>query len=96
MIKIRKTQPTDIAILMDIFEQAKHIMRKDGNMLQWRGNYPSREIVIADIEQGNSYVCTDDTEEIIGTFAFIRGNDPTYTHIYEGKWVEDTDRKSVV
>ena len=26
---------------------------------------------------------TDDTEEIIGTFAFIRGNDPTYTHIYE-------------
>lgn len=88
--KIRKTQPTDIAILMDIFEQAKHIMRKDGNMLQWRGNYPSREIVIADIEQGNSYVCTDDTEEIIGTFAFIRGNDPTYTHIYEGKWVEDT------
>ena len=72
MIKIRKTQPTDIAILMDIFEQAKHIMRKDGNMLQWRGNYPSREIVIADIEQGNSYVCTDDTEEIIGTFAFIR------------------------
>lgn len=90
MIKIRKTQPTDIAILMDIFEQAKHIMRKDGNMLQWRGNYPSREIVIADIEQGNSYVCTDDTEEIIGTFAFIRGNDPTYTHIYEGKWVEDT------
>jgi len=78
------------SILMDIFEQAKHIMRKDGNMLQWRGNYPSREIVIADIEQGNSYVCTDDTEEIIGTFAFIRGNDPTYTHIYEGKWVEDT------
>lgn len=55
MIKIRKTQPTDITILMDIFEQAKHIMRKDGNMLQWRGNYPSREIVIADIEQGNSY-----------------------------------------
>ena len=79
MIKIRKTQPTDITILIDIFEQAKHIMRKDGNMLQWRGNYPSREIVIADIEQGNSYVCTDDTEEIIGTFAFIRGNDPTYT-----------------
>ena len=61
MIKIRKTQPTDITILMDIFEQAKHIMRKDGNMLQWRGNYPSREIVIADIEPGTSFVCTDDT-----------------------------------
>ena len=86
MIEIRKTQPTEIEILMDIFEQAKHIMRKDGNMLQWTDGYPSREIVMADIEQGNSYVCTDDTGEIIGTFAFIRGNDPTYTHIYEGEW----------
>ena len=90
MIEIRKTQPTEIEILMDIFEQAKHIMRKDGNMLQWTDGYPSREIVMADIEQGNSYVCTDDTGEIIGTFAFIRGNDPTYAHIYEGEWLEDT------
>ena len=70
---------------MDIFEQARSTcVRKDGNMLQWRGK-PSGEIVIADIEQGKQLCCTDDTEEIIGTFAFIRGNDPTYAHIYEGK-----------
>lgn len=72
MIEIRKTLPTELEVLMDIFEQAKRIMRKDGNMHQWTGNYPSRELVMADIEQGNSYVCTDDTGEIIGTFAFIR------------------------
>lgn len=90
MIEIRKTQPTEVDVLMDIFEQAKRIMRKDGNMLQWKGNYPSRELVMNDIEQGNSYVCTDSNGEIVGTFAFIRGNDPTYTHIYEGEWLEDT------
>ena len=66
MIEIRKTLPTEMEVLMDIFEQAKRIMRKDGNMHQWTGNYPSRELVMADIEQGNSYVCTDDTGESSG------------------------------
>ena len=90
MIEIRKTRPAETELLMDIFEQAKRIMRKDGNMKQWTGNYPSRKLVATDIEQGNSYVCIDDNGEIIGTFAFTRGNDPTYSHIYEGEWLEDT------
>lgn len=90
MIEIRKTSPAEIETLMDIFEQAKRIMRKAGNMKQWTGNYPSAELVMRDIENGNSYVCLDDAGEIIGTFAFICGNDPTYARIYEGEWVEDT------
>ena len=90
MIEIRKTRPTEVQVLMDIFEQAKRIMRKNGNMLQWSGNYPSPEMITADIKKGNSYVCSDNGGEIVGTFAFIRGNDPTYTHIYEGEWLENT------
>lgn len=90
MIEIKKTQLEEIDILMGIFEQAKRIMRKDGNMKQWTGNYPSTDIVKADIQNGNSYVCLNEKEEIIGTFAFIRGNDPTYAQIYEGEWLEDT------
>lgn len=66
MIEIRKTLPTELEVLMDIFEQAKRIMRKDGNMHQWTGNYPSRELVMADIEQGNSYVCTTIPEKSSG------------------------------
>lgn len=41
MIKIRKTDITELNTLMDIFEQGKHIMRKDGNMKQWTGGYPT-------------------------------------------------------
>lgn len=96
MIEIRKTSPAEIETLMDIFEQAKRIMRKAGNMKQWTGNYPSTELVMRDIENGNSYVCLDDTGEIIGTFAFICGNDPTYAQIYEGSWVEDTQPYGVI
>ena len=90
MIEIRKTQPAEIEILMEIFEQGKRIMRKDGNMKQWTGNYPSPQLIMQDIANGNSYVCLNDAGEIIGTFAFIRGNDPTYARIYEGEWLEDT------
>lgn len=90
MIIIRKTHLEEIDALMNIFEQGRRIMRKSGNMQQWRGNYPSIEIIMKDIREGNSYVCLSEEEEIIGTFTFIQDNDPTYTHIYEGEWVEDT------
>lgn len=90
MITIRKTHLEEIDALMNIFEQGRRIMRKSGNMQQWRGNYPSIEIIMKDIREGNSYVCLSEEEEIIGTFTFIQDNDPTYTHIYEGEWMEDT------
>lgn len=96
MIKIRKNQLTETDRLMDIFMQAKRIMRKDGNMKQWTGNYPSLEIITQDIQNGNSYVCLDDTDEIIGTFAFIPGPDPTYARIYDGAWIDDTQPYGVI
>ena len=89
MITIRQTRPEEISKLMPIFEQAKRIMRKSGNMKQWTGGYPNEELVRRDIENGHSYVCLDDAQEIIGTFSFIPGKDPTYTRIYEGAWIDD-------
>lgn len=89
MIQIRKTQPEDIDHLMNIFEQGKRIMRKSGNLKQWTGSYPSRDLIKKDIEAGHSYVCLDEKGDIIGTFTFIPGKDPTYARIYEGQWLDD-------
>ncbi|MGI6816184.1 GNAT family N-acetyltransferase [Bacteroides sp. KG123] len=96
MIAIRRTRSEEADVLTDVFGKAKRIMRESGNMRQWTGNYPSKEIIVADIENGNSYVCTDNAGEIIGTFAFIRGNEPTYTHIHEGEWVDNTSPYGVI
>lgn len=96
MIEIRKTDIAELGILMDIFEQGKRIMRKDGNMKQWTGGYPTEEIVKQDIENGNSYVCLDEARNLIGTFVFIQGKDPTYTHIYNGAWIDDTRPYGVI
>ena len=96
MIEIRKTEITELAILMDIFEQGKRIMRKNGNTKQWTGGYPTEEIIKKDIENGNSYVCLDEEQKIVGTFAFIQGDDPTYAHIYDGAWIDDKQPYGVI
>lgn len=89
MIQIRKTRIEEIDCLTDIFDQGRHIMRKSGNLKQWTGGYPAKELIQKDIESGNSYVCLNEKECVIGTFTFIPGKDPTYTHIYEGQWLDN-------
>lgn len=74
--------------MLEIFEQAKGVMRSDGNFGQWTGGYPSVEVLKADMERGSSYVISDSGSEIVGTFAFIPGIEPTYNYI-EGKWLTD-------
>ena len=71
-------------------------MRKNGNTKQWTGGYPTEEIIKKDIEYGNSYVCLDEEQKIVGTFAFIQGDDPTYAHIYDGAWIDDKQPYGVI
>ncbi|MBQ8223891.1 MAG: GNAT family N-acetyltransferase [Bacteroides sp.] len=88
-LNIRKTTPEEVGTLLELFEEARHIMRADGNLQQWTGGYPSEELIRKEIEAGNSYVCTDKAGNVVGTFAFIVGEDPTYRIIYEGEWLEN-------
>lgn len=41
---------------MEIFDGAKQIMRASGNLQQWNDGYPSREVVMRDIDGGHCYV----------------------------------------
>lgn len=86
---IRRSVHDDIPRMMEIFGEAKTIMRADGNLHQWTDNYPDEEVVRRDIALDNSYVVIQDGE-IVGTFAFIPGVEKTYLNIYDGEWLEDT------
>jgi len=88
-MKIRKTCTTDIDVLLKIFDQAKHLMQTTGNANQWINGYPSREVIENDVAGGNSYVCIDDDEEIVGTFFFSMNIEPTYEMITDGQWLND-------
>ena len=103
-MKIRQATYEDLEALMEIFAAAKQIMRASGNMHQWNDGYPSREVVMRDIDRGHCYVmceaagvdesqaagteCGGQAESIIGTMALIPGPDPTYSYI-EGEWPGD-------
>ncbi|MEI7475611.1 MAG: GNAT family N-acetyltransferase [bacterium] len=85
---IRKSQEEDLNNLLTIYDIAKNFMRENGNKTQWSQAYPSIELLKADINSGNSYVCVEENE-IVGTFYFEIGEDPTYKNIYDGMWLND-------
>lgn len=86
---IRSANIADITSIMQILDCGRCKMRANGNTEQWTNGNPKLELVENDIREGNSYI-VEENGEIIATFVFIEGPDPTYYNIYEGEWVENT------
>ena len=59
-MEIRRAIPEDLPRLMELYDSARAFMRSRGNMIQWVGGYPSRELVAAGIEAGEQWVCVVD------------------------------------
>lgn len=89
MLSIRKTAALDIDAVMQIYATARRFMAEHGNPGQWVDGYPQLGVLEHDIAAGDSYVCISSEGEIVGTFAFILGDDPTYKRIDDGKWLDD-------
>lgn len=85
---IRKAVKNDLPHIFEIYARARKFMAENGNPNQWEDIKPRKELVESDIEKGISYVCEKDGE-ILGVFAFIYGEDPTYKIIYDGEWLND-------
>ena len=88
-LAIRKATIADIPAMQHVFEAAKRKMRASGNLQQWTGGYPDDEILQADIRRGFSYVMTH-KGSLVATFVLAPCEEPTYRHIYEGQWIDDT------
>ena len=81
---------SDLADILKIYETAREFMRESGNPNQWKDSYPPEELVKKDIQSGHSYVCVQD-EELVGTFYFAIGEDPSYRKLLEGSWLNEED-----
>lgn len=89
-MRIRKSELNDLETLMETYAYAREFMRSVGNVNQWINGYPTEELIKQNIEEGCSYICmNDETDDVIGTFYFRIGNDPTYAKIYDGEWLSD-------
>ena len=83
---IRKTTPSDLFAISDIYENAKRFMRDSGNPSQWNGGRPNVDSAREDMENGVGYVL-EENGEILAVFMFSVGEDVTYKKIYNGSWL---------
>ena len=92
-MQIRKTREEDVPRIMEIYAHARKFMKDHGNPNQWGPtNWPPEALIHDDIRDGNSYVCLNEKDQVIGTFFFIHGEDiePTYREISEGRWLDSS------
>jgi len=88
MIEIRKAVLEDGAEGDRIFNTARAFMASVGNPNQWNDLYPSHLDVEEDSELGQGFVMCDDGKPF-AYFAFILGEDPSYSYIEDGAWPND-------
>ncbi len=87
-MQIRHAEVHELGRIKEIYENAVNFMRSTGNADQWTGGYPSKEIILADIESRYLYVC-EENGEWLAVFFYRHGDDPTYGVIYDGEWLND-------
>lgn len=91
-MEIRHTAEADLARVMDIYARARAFMAAHGNPHQWGPtNWPPEALIRSDIERGKGYVCVHEGC-VVGAFFFDMGRDiePTYRHIEDGTWLDDS------
>lgn len=88
-VTVRPAVPGDVDMLAIIYDAARHYMRENGNMSQWTGGYPSREVTLGDIDARRLFCTVTPEDDILGVFCFFVGYEPTYNRIYNGEWSAD-------
>ncbi len=92
MLYLRKTRIDELELVLDIFKAARDYMIACGNPDQWGNSYPTEEIIRGDIESNICYmICDSSDDEGHGVFTLCEGADPSYEHIEDGEWLNDSE-----
>lgn len=90
MLSVQEAQEADLPKILEIYAAARDFMRRNGNASQWGESYPPESVLRDDILHRQLYTVMDEDKTIIGVFAFIIGNDPTYEKI-DGAWLSSNE-----
>ena len=86
---IRQAKPCDLEAILKVYEIAREYMRQSGNPTQWGTSKPQKSLLEDDIRKGELFVGENQEGHICFVFAFILGEDPTYSYIEDGAWLSD-------
>ncbi|MBQ8495974.1 MAG: N-acetyltransferase [Clostridia bacterium] len=92
-MNIRKATSADFEEIVHIYAGARELMRHTGNGTQWKHTYPTDDIILADIANGNLHILFDE-DGIQGVFALFPEGDSIYDHI-DGAWLNDAPHAAV-
>lgn len=87
MLCIRRAEKEEMPEIESVYQCARAFMAANGNPNQWGLTNPSAQVLLSHIDRGELYVL-EQAGKIVGAFAFIPGEDPTYGYI-EGQWHSD-------
>ena len=85
---IERARYEDLDEIQEIYKWARDFMRRTGNPNQWKDNKPILGDLENDIEKGDLYLVKNEGL-LVGAFALIIGEDPTYKVVYGGRWLND-------
>ena len=88
MLTIRRSTYGDLPRLMELYREGREIQLSIGDLYQWKEGYPDESTVRSDIDCGVGYV-VEDGWTVVGAFACIPGEDPTYRIIEGGRWADE-------
>lgn len=94
MLKIRSAAIADLGQIMKIYKRAQDAMIQSGNPTQWGHFDPSEDLIESDIRLNTCKVIYDESG-IHGVFALFEGEEPTYTHIENGNWLNDESHLTI-
>ena len=83
-VTVRPVTAEDLPEILPVYAYAREQMKRTGNPDQWGDDRPTEAELKAELERGTLYRMDEDGV-LLGVFAFILGEDPTYGYI-EGAW----------
>lgn len=89
-LQIKRAQMDDLTRILEIYAYARNFMKQSGNASQWKDDFPPEIVLVNDIRNENLYVIKEE-KTIHAVFAFLIGEEPTYSSIEQGEWLSDTE-----
>jgi RimJ/RimL family protein N-acetyltransferase len=87
---LRKAKIEELDLVCDIIEDGKKQLA-DAGIDQWQNEYPNRNVIKGDIEDGRAVIYNSDDHETLGVAAVIEAPDHAYDTL-QGEWQTETDK----
>ncbi len=88
-MQIIHAQTSNLEAIIEAIKSAQKYLASLG-IDQWQDGYPNEEVILKDINQNESYIVTNENDEVIGTTMFTTRPEPTYK-VIDGNWLTSDD-----